>query len=120
MNIIKEKTNYTYKQLWNIARERKIKYFRKYNKNELERMLGFEISKPNEKHEKYCREKLKNPVSVIAINNEMDEILHFKSLLSAARNFNMNPESIKLRIKRKKDLKFNGKSFLIFYDQVGI
>ena len=116
MNIIKEKTNYTYKQLWNIARERKIKYFRRYTKNELERMLGFEISKPNEKHEKYCREKLKNPVSVIAINKETDQILYFKSLLSAARNFNMNPESIKWRIKRKNDLEFNGKSFLIFYE----
>ena len=112
--------NPTYEQLWKIAKERKIKYFRKYNKNELERMLGFEISKPNEKHEKYCREKLKNPVSVIAINKETDEILNFKSIRSAAINFNMNPESIKWRIKKKKDLKFNDESFLIFYDHVGI
>ena len=84
MSIIKEKTNYTgytYTQLWNIARERKIKYFRRYTKNELERMLGFEVSKPNEKHEKYCREKLKNPVLVIAINKETGEILYFKSLI---------------------------------------
>ena len=113
-----QKTNYiyyTYNQLWNIARERKIKYFGKYSKNELERMLGFEISKPNEKYEKYCREKIKNPISVIAINRSTCEILNFKSILSAAKNFNMNPQSIKWRIKKKKDLKFNNESFLIFY-----
>ena len=103
MSIIKEKTNYhTYTQLWKIAKERKIKYFRRYTKNELERMLGFEISKPNEKHEKYCREKMKNPIPVIAINRATDEILNFKSILSASKNFNMNPESIKWRIKKKK------------------
>ena len=116
MSIIKEKTSYTYKQLWEIAKERKIKYFGRYTKNELERMLGFEISKPNEKHEKYCREKMKNPISVIVINKETGEILNFKSLRSAAKNFNMNAESIKWRIIKKKDLKFNHQSFLIFYD----
>ena len=41
----------TYKELLKIARERKIKYFIRYNKNELEKILGFEISKPNEKYE---------------------------------------------------------------------
>ena len=110
------KTNPTFNELWNIARERKIKYYKTFNKNQLERMLGFEISKPNEKYEKYCRGKMKNPVSVIFINSETGEILNFKSLGSAAKNFNMNAESIKYRINKKNDLKFNNQSFLVFYD----
>ena len=105
MSIIKDKntkpnyqtdsTGYTYTQLWKFAKERKIKYFRRYSKNDLERMLGLEISKPNEKHEKYCREKMRKPIPVIAINRVTDEILNFKSISSASKNFNMNPESIK-------------------------
>ena len=61
----KNYTGYTYDQLWNIAKERKIKYYRKYNKNELEKILGFEISKPNEKYEKYCREKIRKPIPIV-------------------------------------------------------
>ena len=110
------KNNYAFKQLCNIARERKIKYYKRYNKNQLEEMLGFEITKPNEKYEKYCREKMKNPIPVIIINKENGEILSFKSLNSAAKNFNLNAESIKHRIKIKKDFKINGKLFLAFYD----
>ena len=106
----------TFKQLWNIARERKIKYYKTFNKNQLEEMLRFEISKPNEKYEKYCREKMKNPVPVIAINRATGEILNFKSLGSAAKNFNKNAGSIKYRINNKKDLEFNEQEFLIFYD----
>ena len=79
-------------------------------------MLGLKISKPNEKYEKYCREKMKNPIPVIFINRETGEILKFKSLNSAAENFYMDAESIKYRINKKKDLKFNDQSFLVFYD----
>ena len=105
----------TIKLLRNIARERKIKYYKTFNKNQLEKMLGFEISKPNEKYEKYCREKIRKSIPVVVINSETGETHNFKSLGSAARNFNMNPESIKYRINNKKDLKFNGRSFLVFY-----
>ena len=108
--------HYTFKQLCNIAKERKIKYFKTYKKNELEKMLGLEISKPNEKFEKYCREKMKKPIPIIIINKETGEILNFKSLNSAAKNFNLNAESIKYRIKEKKDLKYNGQTFLAFFD----
>ena len=58
---------------------------------------------------------MKNPIKVIAINKSTYEILKFKSLYSAGKNFNMNPENIKCKIKKKKDLKFNDESFLIFY-----
>ena len=63
-------THYTIKQLRDIAKERKIKYFKTYKKNELEKMLGLELSKPNEKFEKYCREKMKNPKPIIIINKQ--------------------------------------------------
>ena len=99
-----------------IARGKNIKYFAKYTKNQLEEMLGLEISNPNENYEKYCREKMKNPIPVIFINRETGEILNFNSLGSAAKSFNINVESIKFRIKKKKDLKINNQSFLVFYD----
>ena len=38
----------TYKELCLIARGKNIKYFAKYTKNQLEEMLGLEISNPNE------------------------------------------------------------------------
>ena len=106
----------TYKELCLIARKKNIKYFAKYTKNQLEEMLGLEISNPNENYEKYCREKMKNPIPVIFINRETGEILNFNSLGSAAKSFNINVESIKFRIKKKKDLKINNQSFLVFYD----
>ena len=106
----------TFKQLWNIAKERKIKYYKTYTKNQLEEMLGFEISKPNEKYKKYCREKMKKPIPVIAINSETGEILNFKSLGSAAKNLNVKPGSIKYRINNKKYFVINGQEFLFFYN----
>ena len=108
--------NLTYYQLWNIAKERKIKYYRKHDKNQLEKILGFEITKPNEKYEKYCRGKLRKSIPVAVVNNETGEVQNFKSLRSAAKNFNMNAESIKYRINKKKDLKINGQEFLVFYN----
>ena len=105
----------TFKQLWNIAKERKIKYYKTYTKNQLEEMLGFEISKPNEKYEKYCREKLKKSVPVVVKNIETGETQNFKSLRAAAKKFNMKPGSIKYRIIIKKDLVINRKKFLVFY-----
>ena len=109
-------SNYTFKQLCNIAKERKIKYFKTYKKNELEKMLGLEISKPNEKFEKYCREKMKKPIPIIIINKETGEILNFKSLHSAAKNFKLNAECIKYRIKEKKEFEINDKTFLAFFE----
>ena len=106
----------TCRELRLIARGKNIKNFTKYTKNQLEEMLGLEISKPNEKYEKYCREKIKNPISVIVKNKETDEILKFKSIISTAKNFNMNAGSIKYRINKKKDLKFNDQLFLVFYE----
>ena len=41
-------SRYTMKQLRDIAKEKKIKYYKTYKKNELEKILGLEISKPNE------------------------------------------------------------------------
>ena len=79
-------------------------------------MLGLKIFEPNEKYEKYCREKIKNPIPVIVKNKKTGEILKFKSLISTVRNFNKNAGSIKHRINTKKDLKFNNQSFLVFYD----
>ena len=107
------KSNYNISQLREIAKSRKIKYYNNYNKNELEKMLGFEITKPNEKYEKYCRGKINKPISIIIKNKETGEILTFISLHSAAKNFNINAECIKYRIKTKKDLKSNGKTFSI-------
>ena len=106
----------TLRELRLIARRKNIKYYSDYKKNQLEEMLGLEISEPNEKYEKYCREKVRNPIPIIIKNKETDEILKFKSLISAARNFDKNAGSIKYRINTKKDLKFNGQSFLVFYD----
>ena len=108
------KASYTVKQLRDIAKEKKIKYYKKYRKNELEKILGFEISKPNEKYEKYCRGKIKKPTQIIIINREKGEIFNFKSLYSAGKHFNLNAESIKYRIKTKKDLKINDQTFLVF------
>ena len=95
----------TYKQLCNIAKEKKIKYYGRYKKNELEKILGLEISVPNKK----------NPVKIIALNKKTGEILKFKSIHSAGKNFNMNPGSIVWLINKKKDLRFFGESFLISY-----
>ena len=105
----------TIRELRLIARIKNIKYYN-YTKNQLEEMLGLKISEPNEKYEKYCREKMKNPIPIIAKNKETGEILKFKSIISAARSFDKNAGSIKYRITTKKDLKFNGQSFLVFYD----
>ena len=76
----------THRQLIKIAKEKK---------NELEKILGLEISKPNETFEKYCREKVKKPISVILINRKTDEILNFKSLYAAAKKVGVNPQIIK-------------------------
>ena len=86
-NNIEQKTNYTFNQLWNIAKEKKIKYYKRFTKNQLEEILGFEISKPNEKYEKCCRVKIKNPIPIIAKNIETGETQNFKSIISAAKNF---------------------------------
>ena len=107
-------SRYTMKQLRDVAKEKKLKYYKNYRKNELEKILGLEISKPNEKFEKYCREKIKKPTQIIIINKETGEIFNFKSLYSAGKNFNLNAESIKYRIKTKKDLKINDQTFLVF------
>ena len=106
----------TIKELHFIAREKNIKYYSDYTKNQLEEMLGLEISEPNEKYEKCCREKIPIPIPIIVINKTTGEILKFKSITSVAKNFNKNPGSIKYRINIKKDLKFNRQSFL-FFDQ---
>ena len=45
---------------------------------------------------------MNNPIKVIAINKATYEILKFKSLYSAGKNFNINPENIKCKIKKKK------------------
>ena len=102
------------KQLRALARERKIKNYIKYNKNKLEKALNLEISKPNERYEKYCRKQRKTPTPVISINKETDEILRFKSLYSAGKHFKQCSQNIKDKIKSKKDLVFNNQSFLVF------
>ena len=109
------KTRYTFNELWNIAKERKIKYYKRFTKNQLEEMLGFEISKPNEKYEKYCREKFKKSIPVVIKNIETGETQNFKSLRTAAKKFDMKPGSIKYRIITKKYLEINGQKFLFFY-----
>ena len=108
--------SYNISQLREIAKSRKIKYYNNYNKNELEKMLGLEITKPNEKYEKYCRGKINKPISIIIKYKETGEIFNFKSLYSSAKNFNLNAESIKYIIKTKKDFKNNGKTFTISFD----
>ena len=104
--------SYTIKQLRDIAKEKK--NYKNYRKNELEKILGLEISKPNKKFEKYCGDKIKKPTQIIIINKETGEIFNFKSLYSTGKNFNLNAESIKFRIKAKKDLKINDQTFLVF------
>ena len=84
-----------------MAKEKNIKYFGKYKKDELEKILGLEISKPNETFEKYCREKVKKPISVILINRKTDEIFSFKSLYEAAKKVGVNPQTIKDKIRAK-------------------
>ena len=79
----------------------------------MEKILGLEISKPNETFEKYCREKVKKPISVILINRKTDEILNFKSLYQAAKKIGVNPESISHRIKTKRDLCVGENTFLV-------
>ena len=107
---------YTIKELRKIAREKNIKYFARYNKSELEEMLGLEISKPNEIFEKYCREKVKNPIPVIIINRKTGKIFNLKSLYAAGKKVGVNPQIIKDRIKSKKDLEIKGHTFLVFYE----
>ena len=104
-----DNTGFTYRQLCNFARKRKRKYGR-YTKNELEQILGFEISEPNEK-----KEKMNNPVKIIALNKKTSEILKFKSIYSTAKNFSINPGSIVWLINEKKELRFFDESFLISY-----
>ena len=77
-------------------------------------MLNLEISKPNEIFEKYCREKIKKPISVVIINKKTNEIFNFSSLYAAGKKFGVNPQIIKDRIKTKKDLKIEENTFLVF------
>ena len=97
-----------------MAREKNIKYFKRYKKNELEKILGLEISKPNETFEKYCREKVKKPISVIIINKKTGEIFNLKSLYAAGKKVGVNPQIIKDKIRAKKDLKIKEDTFLVF------
>ena len=108
--------SYTYRQLTKMAKEKNIKYFAKYRKNDLEKMLGLEVSKPNETFEKYCREKVKKPLSVIIINKKTGEIFNFKSLYAAGKKVGVNPQIIKNRIRLKKDLKIKEDTFLTFFE----
>ena len=62
--------SYTFRQLTNMAREKNIKYLKNTKKMSWKKILGLEISKPNENFEKYCREKVKKPISVILINRK--------------------------------------------------
>ena len=105
--------SYTYRQLTKIAKERKIKYFARYRKNELEKILGLKISKPNETFEKYCRDKIKKPISVILINRKTVKIFNFKSLYSAGKKIGVNPQSISDRIRSKTDLCIGENTFLV-------
>ena len=89
---------YTHRQLTKMAKEKNIKY----NKNELEKILGLEFSNPNEKFEKYCREKVQKPTAVIIINKKMGE-----------KKVGGNPQIIKDKIRAKKDLKIKGDTFLV-------
>ena len=94
---------YTYRQLAAMAREKNIKYYgKKLKKNELEKMLSLEISKPNETFEKYCKQKVKKPISIIPINRKTGEIFNFKSLYAAEKKGGVNPQIIKDKIRAKK------------------
>ena len=77
-------------------------------------MLNLEISKPNEIFEKYCREKIKKPISVVIINKKTNEIFNFSSLYAAGKKFGVNPQIIKDRIKTKKDFKIEVKHIFGF------
>ena len=108
---------YTYRQLKKIAKERKIKYFARYKKDELEKILGLEISKPNETFEKYCKGKIKKPIPIILINRKTDEILNFKSMYAAAKGIGVNPQSISDRIRSKTDLCVGENTFIVIKAQ---
>ena len=68
----------------------------------MEKILGLEISKPNETFPKYCKKKIKNPISVILIYRKTDEILSFRSLYAAAKKVGVNPQIINDKIRAKK------------------
>ena len=97
-----------------MQKKKKIKYYKNYNKNELEKILGLEISKHNETFEKYCREKIKKPVSVVIKNKKTGEIFNFSSLYTTGKKVGVNLQVIKDRIKTKKDLKIKEDIFLVF------
>ena len=77
-------------------------------------MLGLEISKPNETFEKYCKEKVKKPISVILINRKTGQILNFQSMYAARKKVAVNPESISHRIKKKERF-VCGRKYLFSY-----
>ena len=96
----------TYDELIEIAKQKKVKHYRRYKKHELEKVFEFEKTHSTEEFfEKYCKEKWKI-TPVIAINSK-GEKTEFKSLYATAKYFKTWPATVKWRILEEKKLKLD-------------
>ena len=105
----------TYNELIEIAKQKKVKHYRRYRKHKLEKIFEFEAKDPTAFYEKYCKEKWKI-TPVIATNSEGKEI-KFQSLYAAGKHFHLPPQSIKWRILEKNRLKLNNVMWSFFYQK---
>ena len=61
----------TYNELIELAKQKKVKHYRRYKKAQLEKMFELEKKDPTEFYKKYCKEKWKvKPVLVKNSNGE--------------------------------------------------
>ena len=73
-------------ELRKLAREAKVKYRSNLNKAQLCVALGMEPIPTNEKYERFCREKIKNSVSITLEDKNTGEKFVFKHIQSCKNN----------------------------------
>ena len=106
----------SYNQLIELAKQKKVKHYKRYKKDELEKILKLEKENPTEFYEKYCKGKW--IVKPMLVKNSK-EVLKFKSLYATAKYFHIYPQTVKRRILEKKPLKmFNGDVWEFFYQEI--
>ena len=106
----------TYNELIEIAKQKKVKHYRRYKKHELEKIFEFEATHGEEKfYEKYCKGKW--IIKPVLVKNSNGEEKRFKSLYAAGKHFDIFPQTVKWRILEKKTLKLSNGVILSFFFQ---
>ena len=105
----------SYKELMEMAKQKNVKNYKRYRKNELEKIFDFKEIYGEEKfYEKYCKGKWEvTPVLATYANGE-EKI--FQSLYAAGKYFGIFPQCIKQKIFSKCTMELkNGKLVTFSY-----